>query len=124
MMTVYLIVYLIVWFTYFTDSVHLKHPGSNYSAPVYVKRPESTIGGHSGKVLRMTGDLTGKHPRDSKKQMSEIGYAYAGSGYGGSTYKKPSSERGGTLKSELLPVSCKPSNAPLIILIQCPLWCL
>lgn len=79
-------------------SVHLKHPGSNYSAPVYVKRPESTIGGHSGKVLRMTGDLTGKHPRDSKKQMSEIGYAYAGSGYGGSTYKKPSSERGGTLK--------------------------
>ena len=66
-----------------------------------MKRPESTIGGHSGKVLRMTGDLTGKHPRDSKKPMSEVGYAYAGSGYGGSTYKKAGSEKGGTLRSKL-----------------------
>ena len=78
------------------DSVHLRHPGSNYSAPVYVKKPGSTLG-HSGKVLQVTGDLTGKHPaRESKKSMSEAGYAYAGSGYG--TYRKSQSEMGGTLK--------------------------
>lgn len=74
------------------NAVHLKHPGSNYSAPVYVKRPDSTIGGHSGKVLRMTGDLTGKHPRESKRSTSEFNYGYAGSGYG--TYRKSQSERG------------------------------
>lgn len=78
------------------NAVHLKHPGSNYSAPVFVKRPESTIGGGSGKVLRMTGDLTGKHPRDNRKSTSEVGYAYAGSGYG--TYRKSRSESGGTLR--------------------------
>ena len=65
-----------------------------------MKRPDSTIGTHSGKVLRMTGDLTGKHPRDSKKAISEVGYTYAGSGYGG--YKKAGSEKGGTLRSKLL----------------------
>ena len=64
-----------------------------------MKRPDSTIGTHSGKVLRMTGDLTGKHPRDSKKAISEVGYTYAGSGYGG--YKKTGSEKGGTLRSKL-----------------------
>ncbi|XP_045174045.2 metabotropic glutamate receptor-like isoform X2 [Mercenaria mercenaria] len=77
------------------NAVHLRHPGSNYSAPVYVKKPESIHGG-SGKVLRVTGDLTGKHPRESKKSASEAGYHYAGSGYG--TYRKPRSESGGTMR--------------------------
>ena len=45
----------------------------------------------------MTGDLTGKHPKDSKKPMSEMGYAYAGSGYGGT---RTGSEKGFTLRSE------------------------
>jgi len=71
---------------------------STYSAPVYVKRPDSTIGHGSGKVLRMTGDLTGKHPRDNRKSTSEAGYVYAGSGYGGGTYRKAASESGGTLR--------------------------
>ena len=83
-----------------SDTMHLKHPGSNYSAPVYVKRPESTIGTGSGKVLRMTGDLTGKHPRDNRKSTSEVGYGYAGSGYG--TYRKPRSESGGTIRSKFV----------------------
>ena len=81
---------------HFVDAVHLKHPGSNYSAPVNVKRPESTAGG-SAKVLKITADLTGKHPRD-RKSTSEVGYAYAGSGYG--TYRKAKSESGGTLRSK------------------------
>ena len=45
----------------------------------------------------MTGDLTGKHHKDSKKSTSEIGYAYAGSGYGG---VRTGSEKGFTLRSK------------------------
>ncbi|XP_074642174.1 metabotropic glutamate receptor-like [Tubulanus polymorphus] len=74
------------------DALHLKHPGSVKSAPLYaggtLRRygpPESaygTIG--NGRVLRVTGDLTGKGPLDTKKAQSEIGYADV----------KPRSQRG------------------------------
>lgn len=88
-------------FWYVTAAVHLKHPGSTYSAPVYVKKASSTIG--SGKVLQVTGDLTGKHPhpRDSRKSTSESAYNYAGSGYG--TYRKSRLGSGGTLRRKLIP---------------------
>ncbi|OWF46220.1 metabotropic glutamate receptor-like [Mizuhopecten yessoensis] len=66
------------------NAVHLKHPGasSTYSAPVYMKRGDTygtgSIGG--SKVLRVTGDLTGKNPH---KPSSEIGH-----------YRKTRSESG------------------------------
>ena len=76
------------------DAVHLKHPGSTYSAPTYIKKaPTDSIGHSSGRVLRMTGDLTGKHHRESKRSTSEINYA--GSGYG--TLRQSQS---GTLRSK------------------------
>uniref|UniRef100_K1QQK5 Metabotropic glutamate receptor 2 n=1 Tax=Magallana gigas TaxID=29159 RepID=K1QQK5_MAGGI len=74
------------------DPNHLKHPGSMYSghsAPVYTKRND--LGG--SRVLRVTGDLTGKHPTERRRPVSEIGY----SGYAGS-YRKTRSESGGTLR--------------------------
>ena len=60
----------------------------------------------------MTGDLTGKHHKDSKKSTSEIGYAYAGSGYGGI---RTGSEKGFTLRSkfrinQLASLFCKVFN--------------
>ncbi|WAR03385.1 GRM2-like protein [Mya arenaria] len=81
-----------------SNAVHLKHPGSTYSAPVYVKRPGDSISRGSGKVLRMTGDLTGKHPRENRKSTSEAGYVYTGSGYGGTMRKSRSESGGGTLR--------------------------
>ncbi|XP_061197344.1 metabotropic glutamate receptor 6-like [Saccostrea echinata] len=74
------------------DPNHLKHPGSMYSghsAPVYTKRNDMG----SSRVLRVTGDLTGKHPTERKRPVSEIGYT----GYAGS-YRKTRSESGGTLR--------------------------
>jgi len=80
-------------------ALHVKHPGSTYSAPTYVKRAPESLGQSSGRILRMTGDLTGKHPRDSKRSTSEVNYA--GSGYGG-TYRKSRSESGGgTLRKSI-----------------------
>ncbi|XP_069136390.1 metabotropic glutamate receptor 3-like [Argopecten irradians] len=69
-------------------AVHLKHTGgSTYSAPAYIRRGDTygtgSIGG--SKVLRVTGDLTGKNPQ---KPSSEIGY-----------YRKTRSEMGTLRKS-------------------------
>ncbi|KAK3587263.1 hypothetical protein CHS0354_034407 [Potamilus streckersoni] len=69
------------------DAVARVRPGSTYSAPVYVKRPESQTGVKGGSVLRVTGDLTGKM---IKKPSSEIAYPIS--------YRKTRSEAGGTLK--------------------------
>ncbi|KAL3856568.1 hypothetical protein ACJMK2_011303 [Sinanodonta woodiana] len=69
------------------DAVARVRPGSTYSAPVYVKRPESQTGIKGGSVLRVTGDLTGKM---IKKPASEIAYPIS--------YRKTRSEAGGTLK--------------------------
>ncbi|KAK3084507.1 hypothetical protein FSP39_014521 [Pinctada imbricata] len=76
------------------DPNHLKHQGSMYSghsAPVYTKR--SDFG--SSKVLKVTGDLTGKHPTERRRPVSEVAYG----GYAGS-YRKTRSESGGTLRSK------------------------
>ncbi|KAJ8312617.1 hypothetical protein KUTeg_009990, partial [Tegillarca granosa] len=64
---------------------HLKQPGSTYSLPIYTKKG-SELGG--SKVLKVTGDLTGKHPAtERRKPVSEYGY-----------YRKTRSESGGTLR--------------------------
>ncbi|XP_067683879.1 metabotropic glutamate receptor 3-like [Haliotis asinina] len=57
-------------------ATHLKHPGhhsgpySTYSAPAgYAKKSES-----GSKVLRVTPDLTGKHPTERRRPQSEFAY--------------------------------------------------
>ncbi|XP_071094247.1 metabotropic glutamate receptor 3-like [Haliotis cracherodii] len=58
-------------------ATHLKHPGhhsgpySTYSAPAgYTKKSEA-----GSKVLRVTPDLTGKHPTERRRPQSEFAYA-------------------------------------------------
>lgn len=56
---------------------------SGHSAPVYTKRPEQPYG---SKSLKLTNDLSGKHPQEKRRPQSEVGYMY----------RKTRSESGGT----------------------------
>lgn len=71
-------------------ALHLKHPGSTYSGPTYIKTkgPESLYG--TSRVLKVTPDLTGRIIADRRRTQSEHNYPVGG-------YSAPRSEKGSTI---------------------------
>lgn len=71
-------------------ALHLKHPGSTYSAPAYIKsnRPESLYG--TSRVLKVTPELTGRILADRRRTQSEHNYPVG-------TLSRPRSEKGSSI---------------------------